>query len=192
MAEPEDEVLEHELIRINSRAWGVSFGLLLGLGMFVATNLLVLKGGPDVGTHLGRLGHVFPGYDVSFTGSLVGFVYCFVLGYGLGRVLSPRRAVPAAEARELLANRHPPLHGHMWGLAIGVISAVALFGTTVILLAEGGQDAGALISNLAIYLPGYAVSLGGAAIGAAWLLVLGYVTGRLVAGIYNRLVAALA
>ncbi len=62
-------------------------GLLLGLGLFIATNVLVLKGGPDVGRHLGLLAAYFPGYRVTFLGSLVGFVYAFVLGYAIGRLI---------------------------------------------------------------------------------------------------------
>jgi hypothetical protein len=60
-------------------------GLLLGGGLFVATNVLVLKGGPDVGAHLQLLRVFLPGYSVTFLGSLVGFVYLFVIGYVLGR-----------------------------------------------------------------------------------------------------------
>jgi hypothetical protein len=73
--------------RLNARAWGISVGLVLAVGLFVATNVLVLRGGPDVGAHLGLLGVYFPGYQVTFLGSLVGFVYAFVLGYGLGRLI---------------------------------------------------------------------------------------------------------
>jgi hypothetical protein len=62
-------------------------GLVLGLGLLIATNVLVLKGGPDVGRHLSLLSNYFPGYRVTFIGSLIGFVYAFVLGYGLGRII---------------------------------------------------------------------------------------------------------
>jgi hypothetical protein len=41
-----------------------------------------------VGQHLGLLANYFPGYSVTFLGSLVGFVYAFVLGYGLGRLIA--------------------------------------------------------------------------------------------------------
>jgi hypothetical protein len=48
---------------------------------------MVLRGGQRVGPHLGLLSIYFPGYSVTFVGSLVGFVYAFVLGYGIGRVI---------------------------------------------------------------------------------------------------------
>jgi hypothetical protein len=82
-----DPQLQNTLLRMNARAWGIAFGLALGLGLFVATNVLVLRGGPEVGPHLSLLGVFLPGYRVTFVGSLVGFVYFFVIGYGLGRLI---------------------------------------------------------------------------------------------------------
>lgn len=81
------ERLQDALLRINARAWGIAFGLVLGLGLFVATNVLVLKGGEVVGPHLSLLGVFLPGYRVTFVGSLVGFAYLFVIGYGVGRLV---------------------------------------------------------------------------------------------------------
>lgn len=88
MLRPSEERQLHDaMLRLNGRAWGIAFGLLLGGGLFVATNILVLKGGPNVGAHLGLLGIFLPGYRVSFVGSLIGFVYMFVIGYGIGRLV---------------------------------------------------------------------------------------------------------
>lgn len=85
---PPNEVELHRAIqRLNERAWGIAVGLLCGLGLFIATNILVIRGGPNVGQHLGLLGQYFPGYRVTFVGSIIGFVYLFVLGYVLGRVI---------------------------------------------------------------------------------------------------------
>ena len=83
----EDELLESVLLRLNGRAWGIAIGLMLGFGLFVATNLLVLRGGPDPGRHLRLLSVFLPGYSVSFVGSIIGFIYCFVIGYGVGRLI---------------------------------------------------------------------------------------------------------
>jgi hypothetical protein len=82
-----DTELQRTLYRLNARAWGIAFGLTLGLGLFLATNVLVLKGGDVVGPNLGLLGIYLPGYSVSFLGSLIGFVYMFVIGYGFGRLI---------------------------------------------------------------------------------------------------------
>jgi hypothetical protein len=73
--------------RLNARAWGLALGLLLGFGLCLATNILVVKGGPVVGPHLGLLGAYLPGYQVSFAGSLIGLGYGIVIGYCAGWVL---------------------------------------------------------------------------------------------------------
>lgn len=84
----QEQVELHRAIqRLNARAWGIAVGLLGGVALFIATNVLVLKGGPNVGQHLGLLGQYFPGYSVSFVGSVIGFIYMFVLGYVLGRLI---------------------------------------------------------------------------------------------------------
>ncbi|HEY2805911.1 MAG TPA: hypothetical protein VGI92_08635 [Gemmatimonadales bacterium] len=82
-----DPSLRLAVARLNERAWGVTMGLLLGLGLFFATNVLVIKGGPNPGPHLSLLKVYFPGYRVTFFGSLIGFVYAFVIGYALGRLI---------------------------------------------------------------------------------------------------------
>lgn len=82
----EDE-LDRTLATLNGRAWGVAMGLLLGLLLAVATLVLVLKGGTVVGPHLALLGVFLPGYSVSVGGALIGFVYAFVIGYALGRLV---------------------------------------------------------------------------------------------------------
>lgn len=87
MEEGEERQIEAAIRRLNERAWGISIGLLLGGGLLLATLILVIKGGQNVGAHLNLLGNYFPGYRVTVPGSFVGFVYGFVLGYGLGRVV---------------------------------------------------------------------------------------------------------
>lgn len=83
-----DEVtLRHTMLRLNGRAWGIAVGLLLGLTLFVATNVLVVKGGDQVGPHLVLLRNYLPGYSVSYLGSVIGFIYLFVIGYAIGRLI---------------------------------------------------------------------------------------------------------
>jgi hypothetical protein len=73
-------------IRLRANAQGIALGAVLGLGIFLATNFLVLKGGERVGEHLSLLSQYFVGYRVTFLGSLVGALYGFSLGYVLGYV----------------------------------------------------------------------------------------------------------
>jgi hypothetical protein len=72
------------MLRFNATIQGVAAGTILGLGIFVATNWLVLKGGPIVGPHLSLLGQFFIGYQVTFLGSLIGLAYGFGVGFLLG------------------------------------------------------------------------------------------------------------
>jgi hypothetical protein len=83
-----EQLLERALIKLNGNVLGIVLGLLAGAAIFVATNFLILKGGDVVGPHLGLLRAFFPYYSVTFLGSLVGFVYCFVCGYVVGLVIA--------------------------------------------------------------------------------------------------------
>ncbi|MEZ4414461.1 MAG: hypothetical protein R3E10_01780 [Gemmatimonadota bacterium] len=85
--EQDAQELELALRKLNERAWGWAFGLLLSFGLFFATVFLVLKGGVNMGQHLSLLGIFLPGYRVSWAGAFIGFVYMFVIGYGLGRLV---------------------------------------------------------------------------------------------------------
>ena len=81
------EAFKKTLLRLNARAWGIAVGLLMGLGLFLATISLVLKGGHLVGAHLGLLGQLLPGYRVTGAGAFIGFGYLFVIGYAIGRTI---------------------------------------------------------------------------------------------------------
>jgi hypothetical protein len=75
------------LLKLNARAWGIAIGLLLGLGLFAATVVLLIKGGTTVGPHLALIGAYLPGYSVTWGGAVIGFVYLFVIGYAIGRLI---------------------------------------------------------------------------------------------------------
>jgi hypothetical protein len=81
-----DALVKVRMVRLNATIQGIAAGTLLGLGLFVATNWLVVKGGPVVGPNLALLGQFFIGYRVSFVGSLIGLAYGFVLGFVVGYV----------------------------------------------------------------------------------------------------------
>ena len=58
--------------------------MIFGFGLFLATLWLVIKGGPQVGPTLGLLRVYYPGYSVTWTGSLVGLFYGALTGAALG------------------------------------------------------------------------------------------------------------
>jgi hypothetical protein len=84
----DDEVIIKALAKLDGLALGVAVGLLLGLVVFLATVVLVLKGGEVVGPNLGLLSNYFIGYEVTLQGSLIGFIYGFVTGFVLGGLIA--------------------------------------------------------------------------------------------------------
>ena len=86
MGETQDDV-KTTLLRLNARAWGIAVGLLFGSVLFLGTIVLVMRGGTRVGPHLGMLWVFFPGYSVTIHGAFIGFVYAFVIGYAVGRLI---------------------------------------------------------------------------------------------------------
>jgi ABC-type Fe3+ transport system permease subunit len=78
--DPEEIVLA-QILRLNAMIYGLVTGLVLGLGIFICTNWLILNGGEVVGPHLNLLGQFFIGYRVTFVGSLIGFAYGFGFGF---------------------------------------------------------------------------------------------------------------
>lgn len=83
-----EKIVLTRLVRLNATVQGIGTGLLVGLGIFMATNWLVLKGGDVVGPHLSLLGQFFIGYRVSFIGSLIGFAYGFLSGFSVGYLIA--------------------------------------------------------------------------------------------------------
>jgi hypothetical protein len=83
-----EQIVLLRVMRLNAMVHGVVAGLLVGLGIFIATNWLVIKGGETVGPHLALLGQFFIGYRVTFVGSLIGFGYGFITGFLIGSFIA--------------------------------------------------------------------------------------------------------
>jgi len=83
-----EEELVREVIRLSRNVLGLTLGMLCAAGMFLATNILVLKGGTRIGPHLQLLNQFFPGYRVSFAGSFIGAIYGFLVGYLSGWIIA--------------------------------------------------------------------------------------------------------
>ncbi len=76
---------------MNKRALGLATGIVLGALVWLATIILVLKGGLHVGPTLSLLSQYFYGYRVTAAGSFVGLAWGFALGYILGWVFAALR-----------------------------------------------------------------------------------------------------
>jgi hypothetical protein len=78
------KALAQAFAKLDRFALGLSTGMISGVVLFLATLVLVLKGGDVVGPTLGLLEEFFYGYSVTLAGSLLGFGYGFVTGFIAG------------------------------------------------------------------------------------------------------------
>ncbi len=85
---PLERIVLTRVMRLNLLVNGITVGLVFGLGLFLSTIFLVIKGGPVVGPHLALLSEYLPGYDVTVIGSFVGLAYGFVLGFAVGSLIA--------------------------------------------------------------------------------------------------------
>jgi hypothetical protein len=79
-----DSQVSHSIARLHAGILAVVIGLLLGVGLFIMTIWLVLKGGENVGQHLALLSQYLIGYSVSFSGAVIGFFYGILIGGVIG------------------------------------------------------------------------------------------------------------
>ena len=79
-----EDVVLTRLMRLNATIYGIVFGILSGLIIFIATIWLVIKGGPVVGPNLSLLNQFFIGYRVTVGGAFLGLLYGFILGFVVG------------------------------------------------------------------------------------------------------------
>ncbi|MCB9649726.1 MAG: NAD(P)/FAD-dependent oxidoreductase [Deltaproteobacteria bacterium] len=75
------QVLEDAFAKYDPVALGAAMAVVFGLGLFLATAILVVKGGPHMGTHLSLLNNYIPGYSVTWPGAFVGLILGAVGGF---------------------------------------------------------------------------------------------------------------
>ena len=78
------EELSHSIARIQANILAFVMAVLFGLGIFIMTVWLLIKGGPNVGMHLNLLGNYFIGYSVTWTGSFIGLLWGAIVGWVVG------------------------------------------------------------------------------------------------------------
>lgn len=72
--------LSHTVARIHANVLALIFAVIGGIGLFVMTVWLLIKGGERVGPHLELLGQYFIGYSVTWPGSFIGLLYGALFG----------------------------------------------------------------------------------------------------------------
>jgi len=78
------EELSRAFARIRTGALVCVSAMIGGVGLFLITAWLLIKGGPHVGQHLQLLSNYFIGYSVTWWGSVVGLFYGAVVGGIIG------------------------------------------------------------------------------------------------------------
>ena len=83
-AQSERALIHAAVVRMRARIMAVVIGLAAGTGVLIATVWLLVRGGPNVGEHLGLLRNYFPGFTVTWPGAFVGFFWAALAGAALG------------------------------------------------------------------------------------------------------------
>jgi hypothetical protein len=91
LMETEEELIEIVFSKLDPVALGVAIGTVSGLVIFIATAILIIKGGPVVGPRLSLLGHFLLGFQVTWGGSLVGFLEGGLGGFAIGYLCASLR-----------------------------------------------------------------------------------------------------
>lgn len=81
---PVDLAIIRAFSRLDKLAFAISIGTVSGFAIFLATIILILKGGDVVGPNLNLLGQYFIGYTVSIKGAFIGLGYSFFWGFIFG------------------------------------------------------------------------------------------------------------
>ena len=83
-----EELFTGAFTRMDKLGFAIALGSVSGLLIFMATILLVLKGGEVVGPNLQLLSQYFFGYTVTVKGAFIGLAYTFSWGFLLGWLFS--------------------------------------------------------------------------------------------------------
>lgn len=81
---PTTDEVSRAIVRLHAGVLALVGALIGGSGLLLMTVWLLLKGGPHLGAHLQLLGQFFIGYSVTWTGSVIGFVYGALTGGLIG------------------------------------------------------------------------------------------------------------
>ena len=83
-SERERLIVVHAFAGLDPLALGAAVGTVCGSALWVATAVLLLRGGTEVGYHLQRLAYYLSGYTVTWPGAFLGLVEAGFVGFVLG------------------------------------------------------------------------------------------------------------
>lgn len=88
LTDDEQRLLGRAVARLRAGIMAVTFGMAGGIGLFIATIWLVLKGGERTGPHLGLLANYLPGYSVTWGGAVLGLLEGGLVGAMVGATVA--------------------------------------------------------------------------------------------------------
>lgn len=80
----EERVIEAAFAKIDPVALGLAIGVVGGCGLFVASAILLLRGGPVIGPNLSLLGSYLFGFQVTWAGAVIGSFEGVLAGFVVG------------------------------------------------------------------------------------------------------------
>jgi protoporphyrinogen oxidase len=192
--------LRDAFARYDAVALGFALAIPSSLGLFVATAILLIKGGPSVGANLSLLSNYILGFQVSWAGAFIGLVETGILAFGFGWIMAKminmvvgwheRALLRRLERRAewvLINHSIARLRASVMAMVFGLTAASGLFIATAWLVIRGGPQVGQTLGLLRHYLPGYTVTWPGAFVGFIYAALIGGVVGWFVAFIYNQI-----
>jgi len=91
IGESADRVIAAAFAKIDPLAMGIALSVVSGLGVFMATAILLLRGGPAVGPTLSLIGNYLLGFEVTWTGAVIGLLEGGMWGFALGAIAAGLR-----------------------------------------------------------------------------------------------------
>lgn len=102
---PAEKVIEAAFARLDPLALGAAFGFVASVGLFLATTILLVKGGPNMGANLSLLAQYFFGFTVTWKGAVLGLAQGGIGGFAVGYLVAGLRNWGLAAYASLLRRR---------------------------------------------------------------------------------------
>jgi len=83
-----DEIIEVAFAKLDPVALGAALSVVSALTIFLASAILLLKGGPEVGITLRLLRHYLIGFDMTWTGAMIGAVEAGIGAFAIGYLVA--------------------------------------------------------------------------------------------------------
>ena len=87
----EDRQIEAAFARVDPLALGIAIGTVSSLGIFMASAVLLVQGGPLVGSTLSLLGNYLIGLEVTWAGTVFGMIEAGIAGCVVGALAAALR-----------------------------------------------------------------------------------------------------